>query len=96
MIAYGDRKTGDILFADKKPRGGLLIAEHPSLDILREAIKFSGAQHRAEYRGGKQISEPSLAVPWFSTAKIPEDEEERVRHFAGKVRAWLGDQSCVH
>jgi hypothetical protein len=43
MIAYCDRRTGDILFANKKPRNALLIAEHPSLDVLREAVKYSGA-----------------------------------------------------
>jgi len=96
MIAYCNRKTGDILFAEKKPRGSLLIAEHSSFEILHEAVKFSGAQYRTEYKGGKQIGEPSLAVPWFSMAKYPEDEEERVTRFAHKVRAWLGHQSFVH
>jgi hypothetical protein len=61
-----------------------------------EKPSSTAAQYRTEYKGGKPISEPSLAVPWFSTAKFPEEEEERVKLFAYKVHEWLGHQSFIH
>jgi len=88
MLAYCDRKTGAIHFGEAKPRGATLIAKHPDDNVLRRAVEAAGAQTLVTWRGQKKLSE-SLAVPWYSTAKYPDEEAERIASFAERVQACI-------
>lgn len=90
MFAFCDLRTGKIRFAATKPHNAAVIAEHPNASILREAVRQSGAQEYLEAPEG-DASSLSLGVPWFATAKSPDEQDERFWKFARKVREWLGD-----
>lgn len=89
MIAFCDRESGAIHVAEKKPRGALLIAEHEDVKLLCAAIVASGADRMIRYRGGEKVREELLGIPWYTTAKFPEDGEALVKEFAQKVLVWL-------
>ena len=88
MLAYCDRKSGAILFGETKPRGATVIAKHPDGDILRGAVEAAGAKTLTTWRGRKKLSE-SLAIPWYSTAKYPDEEAERIASFAERVQTCM-------
>jgi hypothetical protein len=91
MMAYCDLRNGAIRLGHVKPRRAVVIAEHDDAAVLCRAIEQAGAWAMTEYRGRK-IADAGLAVPWFSTAKYPDEEEDCARQFAKRVQGLL---SCV-
>lgn len=88
MLAYCDRKSGAILFGETKPRGATVIAEHPDAGVLRNAVEKAGASNMTIWRGKKKLSE-SPAIPWYETAKYPDEEVERIKSFAARVKTFM-------
>jgi hypothetical protein len=91
MLAYCSRATGYIDFAERKPKGAILIAEHPDADLLRNAVERKASSY-TEFKStgnGSKIRARGIGVPFFSVAKYPDEEDACVAAFAKRVQAYL-------